>query len=420
MKKLKIWLIKAAENAGLVGGRNGRTASLANYLAEQGHDVTWWTSTWLHWEKRYLHNGYEEKKCENGLLVVMLHSAIVYKKNMSISRLLYSKELARQLRKHMELKEAPDIILCSLPIPEMCYAAVAYGKKHGTPVIIDCRDQWPDIYENMFPEVIKPVVRIAMKPMKWRVSAMMKDADAVFAMSQPMLRWGLSYAKRKKTVYDRVFFITTEYERVSDEKMEILLDEWRRMGVTDKTWNLCMFSTLRKTQNFDISTLIKSVRKIHEIYPDIRLIIGGTGDGRDEIERLAGKSSYVVLPGYLDKEQMTSLMTISKCGIYPIIDGWGNQVGQFFSGGLPLVTCSVGVAEAYIKKYDCGIHYDFGNEKMLTESLISLIENPKRQRELSEHALSRYKEDFESDRVNNRFEEAIADVILKYKNATSK
>ena len=66
----------------------------------------------------------------------------------SISRRFLShKDAACSFEKWLENnKEIPDLIIASYPVLELCEAANKFGSKHSIPVIIDCRDFWPDIF----------------------------------------------------------------------------------------------------------------------------------------------------------------------------------------------------------------------------------------------------------------------------------
>ena len=62
-----------------------RTGALAEYLARQGHKVTWWSSSFVHQGKKYVTKRNELKIISENERLVLLHSPISYQKNISVS-----------------------------------------------------------------------------------------------------------------------------------------------------------------------------------------------------------------------------------------------------------------------------------------------------------------------------------------------
>ncbi len=155
-------------------------------------------------------------------------------------------------------------------------------------------------------------------------------ATAICAMSPVMLRWALRYAGRKKTKLDRYIFIGCEKTILSKDKMAQQLETWENKGITKESWNICLFSTLSKTA-LNLDTVIDAICKVHDMYPQIRLVIGGRGDDETRLKEITSAYSYIHLAGWLDRNQMTSLMSISKVGLLcyrntpDFRDGWAQQ-----------------------------------------------------------------------------------------------
>ena len=104
---------------------------------------------------------------------------------------------------------------------------------------------------------------------------------------------GDRYAERESGENDTAIFIGNERESLSDEKLQNNLAWWKIKGVDEATWNMCFFSTL-SLKSIDLETVIKAVLNLSKDYPDIRLIIGGKGDGEEHLRKVAGNSSNIV------------------------------------------------------------------------------------------------------------------------------
>lgn len=401
----------------------GRMNRLAQYLSEKGYEVVLWFTTYVHPEKRYLYNKTKIIQMNEHEKVVLLHSRVSYKKNTSPKRFLYHSILASEMEKMIRNETLrfprPDIIFCSYPTEQFCRVALKYGEAFGVPVIMDARDQWPDIFVRAFPEKMQTLMCVALKLMRNKTAGDFSRATAICAMSPAMLRWALRYAGRKKKELDRYIFIGCEKTFLSGNEMAEQLKTWENSGISGDTWNICLFSTLSESA-LNLDTVIEAVCRVHKVYPQIRLVIGGRGDDERRLKDITAMHSYICMAGWLDRYQMACLMAISKVGLLcyrntpDFKDGWGNKVGQYFSYGLPLLTSAEGFAKHYVEKYSCGIAYEEDNVDELSEKLIRLIEDPEWLHELSENAGKCYNADFEEKKVLKKFESMITDVCEAY------
>ncbi len=424
-KKLNIWLIEEGE--ALPVGENARlmrTGLLARFLAEQGHTVTWWTSGFLHGEKKYFVDEYKEIAINQQETLALLYSPVIYKKNVSLKRILYHRLLALQMKRKWRESQAPDIIVCSYPTVQFAQVAIQYGKNHKIPVILDVRDLWPDIFERVFPKKLQKIASIILLPLKWQTARVFKNATAVTGVVPDCVRWGLNYAKRKKTDLDRCLYIGCKKETISDIAWKENVQFWSRQGVTADTWNISFIGTL-SSNSLDLSTVIQAVLRLAEKYPDIRLIVCGAGDGMEAYKREAQRSKHIVFPGWMGKDQMQSLMKLSKCGVYcykntlDFTNAFGNKIIQYMSEGLPVLSSLQGFSKEYITRYHMGTVYREGDVVDCATQIEMLYGNETERTEMAKQSLLRFETDFETEIVNQKFESYIYDVLAS-KKMTSK
>lgn len=419
-QNLNIWIVRTLCGNPLdKKARMERASAFADYLARNDNHVTFWGTAFDHFKKKKIYSKTTRVRVSNNELTVFIHSPVVYKKNISPKRYLYSYFIAKRLSREIKNEQrypAPDIIYCAWPTEHDCRIMLEYGKEKNIPVIIDARDKWPDVFELALPDGLRFLAPIILKPMKMKAKRDFSDATAIYAMSEEMLKWALTYAGRKKTYFDKTFYISSKQLKLNNVDKIPIMKQLKEAGVTEKTWNLCMFTSFKMTREFDIETVIKAVEKVYEQYPFLHFIIGGAGYEVDSVESLFSDKPYIHLMGMLNEEEMAGIMSISKAGLYPNTNGWGNQVGQFFSGSLPLVTSSKGTADKYIKKYNCGMPYRFGDVEDLAEKIIFLIEHEEKRKEMSVNASARYEEDFEFQRVSERMAKGLEEVLEAYKN----
>ena len=137
-QKLKIWIIRASEALPIESGKLMRAGLLADYLAKQGHDVVWWTTTFIHGEKRYRFDEQKVIDVNEHEKLILLHSPYAYKKNISLARIRYYRRLAKEFQKNCEQYDVPDIIVSSYPTVEFAEVAERYGKKASDTSYFGC------------------------------------------------------------------------------------------------------------------------------------------------------------------------------------------------------------------------------------------------------------------------------------------
>lgn len=415
-KKMTVWLIKEGEALPIRKNvRLMRTGSLAKHLAEEGHHVVWWSSSFLHGEKQYISKKYKIADVQDNEKIVLLHSPISYKKNVSFSRILYHQRLAKEFRIHAREFRRPDVIFCSWPTQQFAKEAIKYGKRYGVPVIVDIRDFWPDYFLRVVPEKWKPLGNILLKPLKISASKVLKHADVLTGNVPAALEWGLKYAGRKKNVLDRVIAIGAHRAMLAGDELAVLMKWWEERGVTRETWNICLIATLSSQGDYD--TLIKAVMYLSNKYADIKLIIGGTGDREEELRAIAGNTTSIYFAGWLNKGQMDSLMLMSKAGAFcykntdGFCDAFGNKVVQYLSAGLPVLNSSTGYAKEILDANKAGLTYAEGNPIDCARKLELLIENENVQKEMGKNAESLFEKEFDMGIVNRNFCGLFAEIL---------
>ncbi len=414
-RKLKIWLIKESEALPLGTGRLMRTGSLAEYLSREGHDVTWWASTFIHKEKRYFCDGYREIDVNEHQKLILLHSGCAYHKNVSLKRIANHQDLAWSFRRHSKQKPQPDIILCSMPTTQFAKEAIRYGRRHGVPVVIDVRDLWPDVFVSAVPKWMRGIADLGLLPWKWSIGRTLKAAAAIVGVMPNALEWGCEKAGRAPGELDRHIFIGCDEITIDADTLQKQLDWWSQFDVRKDTWNISFFTSLGYNQDTD--TLIKAVKLLSERYPDIRLVIGGKGDAEESLKALADGHPAIVFPGWLDQNQMNSVMTISKCGMYIYKneffggDGFGNKAVQYLVGGLPIITSMTGFSFQFIREHQIGEIYTEGDVSSCAQAIERLYLDEPRRRQMAVRAREQFEKTFAFSIVNKLFEDELYDVL---------
>lgn len=412
---MKIWLIKEGEPLPCDDNpRLMRTGMLAEYLHRAGHQVTWWASTFFHQTKSYRYDKAIVEDREDIGRIVLLHSKVVYKKNISLQRIIYFKILGKQFYQ-TSLKEAkPDIIVCSYPSMELAAQAIKYGKTKGVPVVIDVRDMWPDIFVRGIPNKLRFMAPIILKPLYKKSEKIFGQASAIVGAMEILTEWAISRGKRKENNY----LIPIGYSKVqlNDRELEEEEKKWNAYGVNRKGWNICYIGLLN-AEVLDMWTVLKGFKRFHEQHPEARLVLCGQGNLYDELKKYESVDSGIIVPGWINRKQILCLMSMCNIGLYPFRntlefrDAFGNKVIEYMANELPILSCLEGYSKKYFEKYKCGQYYVEGDANSFFERLEYCYSHTGEMDIMAKNAKACFLEQFDSEVLNARYAEIIEKLV---------
>lgn len=350
-RRLKIWQITIGEPIPQDGDtiRLHRAGQMSEWLAAQGHDVTFINSTFFH-QKR------QQRFDETTMLPVHEHLRVLclfarpYQRSVSWSRFASHSDAARSMRSWLDTNpDKPDIIIASYPVEELCRVAADYGAKHNIPVIMDCRDFWPDIFVDILPGPLKFLARPVFAPLEKRAFKTLASADAISGHTASAMRWGIKKARRGQTDYD--FHFPFSYPQTKSPTPTPPKE--------DSPIRIVFLGTLSER-----SGLEKYILALGALAEDeksrIALHIAGTGDHKQALELLAETcGAPVTFHGWLDQEEMRHQLDLADYGLLPYDRSdfhisLPNKFIEYLSGGLPVLSCTIGEIEAFIKTHHCG------------------------------------------------------------------
>ncbi|MGK7881201.1 MAG: glycosyltransferase family 4 protein [Crocosphaera sp.] len=403
---MKIWVIKIGEPApnDADDTRLYRTGMLAQMLAEQNHTVTWWTSTVNHYQKEQRFHQNTTVKINENLDIVYLHS-LLYQKNISISRIINHIGTARQFEKLSKTRENPDIILCCLPILELCEAAIRYGKEHNVPVVIDVRDLWPDIFLEFGKSWSKPLLNLLLTPMFNTVRSICTQATGITGVTPEVVDWALEYANRSKSEWDQDFPLAYAPEIPTQDLISQSIDKWKSLGIcqTNNKFIACFCGTMGK--HSELETLIEAAYRLKQTNREFQFVLCGSGDRYDYYRSLAKDCDSIIFPGWVGKVDLFTLMKMSSVGLASYASTYihskilTNKPIEYMSCHLPIVSSLDGKLKSFLSKNQCGITHPNRDVDSLVNILIELYENPQKLQVLSTNAKITHEKNFCPDKV---------------------
>ena len=382
-----------------------RTGYLAHFLAEHGHEVVWWTSSFDHANKRHRVPADTTIHLKENLELILLHGC-GYDSNVSFARLLDYSQLASKFSKQADLRPKPDVFLCSFPPIELSRAGVEYGQRKGVPVVLDLRDMWPEIFVDAFPGYLRRFAQIAVRPMSRVAQKAIAEAVALTGNTEEFVEWGLSRAGRTRTPSDRAFPYGYATRPPLETSLRRAEEYWDEMCVRDdrSRFVVCFIGNLGRA--LDVATIISAARRIGGACPRMQFVICGTGDKASHFRVLASDLPSVVFTGRIDSAQIYALLRRSAVGLNPLPDRYdflatiNNKVPEYFSAGLPIISSpDRGVLHDLLMNHQCGLSYPQGDIDTLVGILLKLEGDRVLLQRLSDNAGRLFQQMFIADKV---------------------
>ncbi len=373
---MRIWILTVGEPLPVDGSneRLFRSGLLAQDLARRGHDVTFWSSAFDHVRKQWRTGQTETRKIHDPApYELVLLKGTGYRRNISLARMRDHRAVAREFARLWPSLPRPDVILCSIPIVELATEAL----KVGCPVALDCRDMWPDIFADAGPSIARPAIKRLLSPLARETTAAFRKADAVLGHTAPFVDWGLQYAGRAKTKWDRDFPFGYTSQEPDAQQLEAAKAFWDVLGVgTDPHRKvLCFFGAI--SHQFEFDELVMALRTLSpERRRSVQMVLCGDGENRAGLAAAAADlaDGSLVVPGWVDRAAIWELMRRSSMGLAPYQDepmyhsSIPNKVIEYFSAGLPVAwRLSTGLVADMVAQTGCGMVYGTAERLLSTE-----------------------------------------------------
>ncbi|MEZ4924181.1 MAG: glycosyltransferase family 4 protein [Crocinitomicaceae bacterium] len=372
MKKLKVWVIKLGEPPPLKENiRLWRAGLLAKELAKQGHEVTLWNSTFLHFQKEFAFDKSTELMVSDNLKLVLIKS-LGYHKNISFKRYIDHRFVANQFNRIAKKHDIPDIIVVAIPCHHLAYKISKYALRNRVPYICDLRDLWPDIFLNIFPRFVnKKLAQAILRKEFYRFKFTSRNANSLVAVSQSYLELLASRANRKPGDMDKVF-------HVGSHPIPIDLDE--QILDDQPVKEILYVGSFGNT--YDLESMIKTARHFYENgITDVKFVLAGGGEQAENLQTLAKELPNVMFTGWLDTNGIHKYLKRAYIGVLPFKrnapQSLPNKLFDYLSAGLPVVS-SLQNADMIniIEQKQIGLSFDPESWESLCEKCLWFIQHP--------------------------------------------
>lgn len=421
---MNVWLLTIGEPVPTskdFNDRLHRAGYFARFLADNGHDVTWWTSTFDHFRKKHNFRSDTTIKLNENFTINLLYGR-GYESNVSLGRIIDHIIIAKKFDiKARHENQKPDIIICSLPTIGLCSVASKFGMQYNIPVLLDMRDMWPDIFVDSSPSLLKPVAKIALLPLFQMAKKACADATAITGVTESFVDWGLKRAGRNRHGLDKAFYLGYSVLEPNEEQSVSAAKFWDEQGIlsNNKSFNICFIGAIGR--QFDFDSIIVVAKDIEKQKLPIKFVLCGAGDRLKYLKSICVNQGNVVFPGWINSSQIHSLMRRSSIGLNPLIDRYdfrshiNNKAIEYMSASLPVfTTLTTGVLPDLLRKYNCGMCYPIGDHEALLSMIMKLYNNHSLLNTMRKNALNLFTKCFDANMVYKDMMEHLNKIIDYY------
>lgn len=401
---MKIWILEIGEPLPLEQNvRLHRYGQFSKALAEAGHDVTWWASSFSHAPKLNLTD--RDMDYPHGKATLRLLYGPGYPRNISFARIRHTKLFAKKFLEQASKYDEPDLIIAPIPTIDTAAAAVKFAKPRKIPVITDIRDLWPDEIADLAPRPFRGIARLLLYRAYQKLRYVCENAAGIMGVSQSYLDYGLNAAGRQQTSKDCVFPLGYSASTPSADDIAIGQEWLENNSIKSNIFTICFFGTIGKF--FALETVIEAARQLEKEFP-LQVIIGGTGSSFDKYQSLAKSVPSVRFMGWLKAPQIHAVMSISSAGLAPYKSdakmSLPNKPFEYMAGGLPVISSIQGELKEILGINHCGMTYNADSIEELCATIRKLKEDGKTQIEMGRNGRALLEKEFATEKVFEKIE----------------
>jgi glycosyltransferase involved in cell wall biosynthesis len=376
---MTIWLINPYGPIPSEGWRHYRFAMMGEFLAREGHIVTWWTANFSHHFKRFRSAGWRDIPVCDRFHIRLVPTA-AYRTNVSLGRLRFEAHFVRNVLRGARDHEAPDLLIGVDPPQTIGWLATKLKTRFGVPLALDVMDMWPELFRLAFPQPVKCFARPVLFPFYVLRRRNLSRADGLIALCQTYMDLALHEAPVLRTRPSAVVFNGIDVGDFSPAPVSA--GDLAMPKPPGEIWAIYAGSL---GANYDVDTVLNAGLALRG--SRIRLLLAGDGPRRADVEHFIKTypSANLRYLGKLDHKDLIQLYRVCDIGLCPYGPesnvAMPDKAYDYMAACLPMVNSLPGELAEMLRREDAGLPYEPGNVLSLSNALRRLAsEEPERLR----------------------------------------
>lgn len=403
---LLVWLLQTGEplHSDDASARPMRAMNLTDSLLRAGHRVVLWSSSFNHQQGRHRVGATHAGRLIAGLELRLIHSR-GYRRHIGLGRLVDHAQLAVNLKKMLRRQRVlPDVAFVGYPPVEAAAVLARWLSDRGVPSLLDVKDQWPSLYLNALPAVLRPLGHVALWPYYRLAKRAMRDATAIISMADSFLDWALDFSGRPRTPLDGVFPLTSPTGQVSESELQVARRWWDERGITaGGPTRMCFVGSHMSV--FDFGPVQEAARLAATAGPQCEFVVCGDGGSSAALHSMMAGLPGVCFPGWVDRPKIEALAERCHAALAPYLNianfttNLPNKVIDALCLGLPILSPLQGEVARLICDHGVGLRYGTDTGLTLHDCIVTLTEDPSLRAGMSARARALHAQRFSFETV---------------------
>ena len=378
---MNIWLVNPFDPLPGDPEQEGRYATLATMLAQRGHAIAWWTSSFSHRFKRPVDQAALTARCRPRGIESHFLSAPPYQKNVSVARVWNHYALMKAFhRAAARSRSRPDVVIASSPPPGLAMTAVTTAHTLGARAILDVQDLWPETFTRLLPGPLRPLGATALWPMHWAAQKAARRADALVGVADAYVQRALELSHRAD---QRTAMIPLGIDLAV---FDAAASRGKQPELTKPPGDIWLAYTGSLSRSYDPLTILQAAEyfRNNPTGRRLRFFITGRGELLSAAQRQVESRGLnnVTLSGFLDFDAWAHLL--SQCDIafnasFPdAMIFLPNKIFYYLAAGAAVLNTIPGQCSRLVKDGACGADYAAGDAAGCVGAIRRLLEMPPR------------------------------------------
>lgn len=409
---MNVWLVKLEEPVPQDANyRPYRMGMLESALVARGHRVLRWCSDLNHLTGVPRYGQSTSVTYTDSQRYEFVSSGVTYTSPISIGRIVDNFLVKLKIKTKAKSLGAPDLIVCSMPTPALCKISAQLADHFSAPLVLDCRDYWPEIIYAEAKGWKLVAAHILAFKMRLDLKYACKKAHSFVGITDFFTSHLVKYSGRDAGAFDKVFPLGFNPAAITDDQAnnESMTAYWAERGVPLAGNKLVFYfaGRLNSTVYNAIQPVVEALKALEKVLPDAVFVFCGSGSHAVSIQNKFLNSANVVFPGEMDARALAYLRARSTAALQPVerrIDyqnSYSNKFFEYLSSGLPVFSWLDGISGQKLVSEQCGFIYNDSEE--LVEQVIRFCGNEQMRLDMSRRALALFSEEFDAAVVYDAF-----------------
>ncbi|MBE7081637.1 MAG: glycosyltransferase family 4 protein [Clostridiales bacterium] len=382
---------------------SSRYRTFANILCEK-YDLEVVTSTFCHLTKKQ--REVQTLSLDKLPYKMTLQYEKGYKKNIGFDRISSYKQFGKNVKKYLETRKKPDLIIVSVPSLRVADEVTKYANKNNIPVIVDIQDLWPEAFKMALS--IPIISDILFYPMKKQADRIYSRADKIMAVSDTYVVRGLKC--NKKDSKGLSIYIGSDSELIKQKTANIEIDK-----PNNEFW-IGYVGALG--HSYDIESVIKAIKILNnEGIENIKFLVMGEGVLKEHFKQVAIENEVNVdFTGLLEYGTMMKTLMACDVAVNPIIgksvSSIINKVADYSAAGVPVINTQNSLEyRKLLEDNNAGLSVENGNIFALAEAIKALYTDDLLRKTMSENSTKMYDKYFDRQKSYPRLIDEIEKLL---------